>query len=532
VAVNRLFYTVKLSSSLVKEYKYNINLTFTDCLKAGLIVSLADSQMLKTIRDITSQEIDREQLEEWYKERDRLKKSKSNTAGKRKRIKELQNLIYEMMYIPGYITVSMESVADYKHMFEKGFMFNGEMYKRASCSASQARVSTIVFVKESILPELKKRLNNGRDESHPLAPSKYNAYFGLYSSASKKVTKPRFCIVPDYCEDMDIEVSWSIENPDWDKDDTIEDRKISNEFNRFDGSGLISPEMAKQWGEDIGEDYTPCQFCIRTSFTKGLVNEFDFVEWCRDELEGIKPEEEKYLIKDIYGQIRDLREVDVIISEGMAKLWDSWISQEEYERCCEENGIDWRVTKYAPKQDKEAGLLNYQYLQTLTDEVDIEAICKDTVDYVQGVSLDDVYYTLLFCLGQGMDEEEIQQYMKSSDNYWIKCLILDHGLLNDKYTKEKIRDMIVTRIEQACLGRLLVQGNYQAIVPDSYAFMQWITGQEVTGLLEDGEFYSQFWEKRGIDKIACARSPMTYRSEWCIVENKYKVDTNNNFKEE
>ena len=76
---NRLFYTIKLSSSLLQEFQYNINLSFEDALSAGLVISLSDSQMLKSIRDITGQKIDRQQLEEWFAERDRLKKSKSNT---------------------------------------------------------------------------------------------------------------------------------------------------------------------------------------------------------------------------------------------------------------------------------------------------------------------------------------------------------------------------------------------------------------------------------------------------------------------
>ena len=66
----RLFYTVKLSSSLIKQNKFNLNIPLDRCFKSGLIVSLADSQMLKSIRDITGQTINREQLEEWYSERD------------------------------------------------------------------------------------------------------------------------------------------------------------------------------------------------------------------------------------------------------------------------------------------------------------------------------------------------------------------------------------------------------------------------------------------------------------------------------
>ena len=508
---NRLFYTVKLTSSLLKEYKYDLNISFENCLRSGLIVSLADSQMLLSIRDITGQVVDREILESWYSERDTIKKRK-NTKDNRNRLKELQNNIYNMMYIPEYITVVMENIKDYERMFKKGFKFNGKTYRRFSCSASQARVSTIVFVDETIKDELKRRLDNGRDLNKPLAPSKYNAYFGLYSSATKKVTWPRFCIVPDYNEVISVDVDYVIEKPK-DEDDIIEPRTMDIEFNRFDGSGLISPQMAEQWGKDLGEDYTPCQFCIRCAFTKGMVNEFDFVEWCKEENNG------NYIIADIYGNQRDLREVDVILTEGMTKLWDSWPSQEEFEKDCQKNGIIWGITKYSPKEDKKVLNTNYQFLQTLDlDDEMVKAVCQDTVDYIQGVSYDDIYYSLLFMIGENSNADSIQRFMKSSDNYWLKSLILNHNLLNDKYSKEKIRDMIIKKIEQACLGKLIVQGNFQCIVPDSYAFMQAVFGLEVTGLLGPGQMYSQFWNNRRVTKVDTMRSPLTHFSEHYVVD--------------
>lgn len=472
--------------------------------------------MLRSIRDITGQKIDRVQLEEWWQERDAIKKRK-NSKSNRQKIKDLQDKIYNMMYIPQYITVVMESVKDYERMFKKGFYFNGKLYKRMSCSASQARVSTVVFVDDEIREELRRRLDNGRDLKHPLAPSKYNAYFGLYSSATKEVTKPRFCIIPDYTEIQKVDVDFVVETG-VDEDDIIEPRTIDVEFNRFDGSGLISPQMAEQWGKDLGEDYTPCQFCIRYAFSKGMVNEFDFVEWCKEENNG------NYFIKDVYGNMRDVREIDVILSEGQVKLWNSWDSQEDLERNSEANGIIWGVTKYTPKSDKNVLTMNYQFVQTLDLNDDmIKALCQDTVDYIQGVSYDNVYYTLLFLLGENLNSDNIERFMESSDNYWLKCLILNHNLLNDKYSKEKIRDFIVRKIELACLGKLITNGNFSVIVPDSYAFMQWITGQKVTGLLKDGEFYLPYWAERDEELIACGRSPMTHFSEWCIVRNRYKT---------
>ena len=133
------------------------------------------------------------------------------------------------------------------------------------------------------------------------------------------MTKPRFCVVPDYNSFKTVDVDFVIEKGK-DEDDVIEPRTMDIEFNRFDGSGLISPQMAEQWGRDLGEDYTPCQFCLRYAFTKGMVQIFDFVEWCKEENNG------NYMITDIYGEQRDLREIDVILSEGQVKLYSSWSS--------------------------------------------------------------------------------------------------------------------------------------------------------------------------------------------------------------
>ena len=123
----------------------------------------------------------------------------------------------------------------------------------------------------------------------------------------------------------------------------------------------------------------------------------------------------------------------------MAKLWSAWDSQESFEENCQKNGIIWGVTKYAPKQDKEVNTANYQFLQTLnlTPEM-VKDVCKPTVDYIQGVSYDNIYYTLLFLLGENLTQDNIENYMKSSDNYWLKSLVLNNSLLYDKYSKEKV----------------------------------------------------------------------------------------------
>ena len=62
-----------------------------------------------------------------------------------------------------------------------------------------------------------------------------------------------------------------------------------------------------------------------------------------------------------------------------------------------------------------------------------------------------------------------------------------------------------------------VDGNFQVLVSDPYGFMQHVCGLEVTGLLKEGEFYSNYWNERNIKQVDAMRSPLTYLSEHVIL---------------
>ena len=110
--------------------------------------------MLKSIRDVSGQVVDYALVDEWYNKRDKLKKKKKLNKTKEEDIyiypekKEkmtevaalaaYQKAIYDMMYIPQYITVTMDSVSDYKKIYETGLLFNGRWFKRISCYAYKA----------------------------------------------------------------------------------------------------------------------------------------------------------------------------------------------------------------------------------------------------------------------------------------------------------------------------------------------------------------------------------------------------------
>ena len=518
MAVNRQFYIYKFNSKILDSQNYDINITFRKAKENCQIVAVADSQMLRSIRDIKNRYIDKELIELLFEKRNEYKKlppSKSNAS----LVREINKQINEKMFVPEYVSVVIDSVSHYRKIIKKGIKINGKKYVRMSCSASQARVNTIIMVEESISKELYRRLTNGM---HPkkLNPSKFNAYFGLSSSATKAVSTPRVCVVPDHLASRPTLVNWVTEIDEPLKDDIIEEKVVDFEYNYFDGQGIISPELAKKWAIELDLDYVPAEYCIRNAFIKGMVCVFDFVDFCKLKNNG------QYVIKDIYGIETDLREVDIIISESQFKMWDCYDNYAEYEKNCIENKLYWGVSRYSPKYDKDILVSNYQSLQTLKlDDDGVANICDLTVDWIEKVSYKDILYTILFLLGENINEDSMIAFLKHSDNYWLKCLLLNNELIGDKYIQEKIHDSIKTKITKACLGEILLPGNYQVLVSDPYAMMEHICGLPVKGLLDNKEHYSNYWNVRNVKIVDAMRSPLTYRSEHNILHLKKNADT-------
>lgn len=518
MAVNRQFYIYKFNSKILQDQNYDINITFKKAKENCQIVAVADSQMLRSIRDIKNRYIDKDLIEMLFVKRNEYKKlppSKSNSS----LVREINKQINEKMFVPEYVSVVIDSISHYKKIIKNGIKINGKKYVRISCSASQARVNTIIMVEESISDELYKRLVNGM-HSKKINPSKFNAYFGLSSSATKVVSNPNVCVVPDHLDKRPTLVNWVTEIDEPLKDDIIDEKIVDFEYNYFDGQGLISPNLAKKWAEELDLDYIPAEFCIRNAFIKGMVCVFDFVDFCK-----IK-NNNNYIIKDIYGIEKDLRNVDLIISESQFKMWDCYDNFDEYEKNCEKNKLYWGVSRYSPKYDKDILVSNYQSLQTLKfDDKGIEDICNLTMDWIKKVSYKDILYTILFLLGENINEESVVAFLKYSDNYWLKCLLLDNELIKDKYIQEKIHDSIKSKISKACLGEILLYGNYQVLVSDPYAMMEHICGMPVVGLLGNKEHYCNYWNVRNVSVVDAMRSPLTYRSEHNILHLKKNNDT-------
>lgn len=518
---------MKFTSGNLKSQGYNITTTFDESYVLGEIVKLSDSQALRSIREIRKRALDREKVERLFKEKELLYKRCAATTNEsnnpkidayQERIEVLKNRIHRTMFMEDYISVEIEHESHYKYMYENGFVINGKSYRRFSCSAGQARNSIVIFVAADILDDLEKRLNNGRDISKKLAPSKFNAYYGLYTTATYLVPEPRIAVVKDY-EDCISFVANFVTETDWDIDDTIEIKEVTVPMNRTDGMGLISPAQAARWAKELNLDYVPGQWVIRQSFLKGLVVTFDFHKFCDEKNNGC------YIIDTVYSDANgdsikvDLRNVDIIISESQFKLWDSYASLTEYIDNCRINKLYWGVSRYSPKISKDILRLNYQFIQTLNlNHHDVEQLCKMFVNWVERVSYKDRAYMLLFLLGKDVTEDQVQAVFAKmpSSQMWIKAIAANPECVKDPFIRHKIYDLIQGKIDGGCVGEILVKGNFQYIITDPYAYMQHVCGQIPIGLLHKGEYYCNYWNQRGVTKVDSMRSPMTFRSEHVI----------------
>lgn len=550
---NRPMYVKKFTSARLKEFGYNIENTFEEFLELGEIVALSDSQMLRTIRDVTKHQVNLDKIEQlitlknYYKKKsvkvDKLnikllkrfneistkKGLKNKDLLKQFRLKyrtntsldefnRIQSKIYRSCYVSEYVIIVMDEDSHYRYMYENGLYINGERYDRLSCSASQARTSTVIFCKSNIISDVKDRLNNGRNMDKKFSPSKFNAYFGLSSSATKIVSEPKFIVIRDFENKVEFDANFVIENG-WNVDDTVKLKHLTDvPMNRTDGMGLISPRLAEQWATELELDYVPSQFCIRQNFIKGMVCVFPIHEFCEEVNGG------NYIVDTIYkdedGEYikADLREYDLILSESQFKLWDSFKSIDEYIENYRKNNLKWGVAITTPKEANRMLRLNYQFIQTLNlHKRDIEELCSTFIEWLSKVSYQDRYYMLLFLLGVNNTEEKIQRFIKSSNEYWIKALVLNDDIKNDKYIRTKIRKLIKKKIEDGCKGDIYVDGNFQVIVSDPYGFMQHTCGLNVTGLLKEGMSYSNYWNERNIKQVDAMRSPLTYLSEHVVL---------------
>ena len=465
------------------------------------IVALNDSQILRWICELNGIENLDYEVSKLKREIKFIKKQPKNKENKDK-IKELYDKLYSLQYQKDYFCMIMNSDKDYDRA-NQGFKINGYKYRRLLGTNGGIKKSTITYIGENVFDEIVKRMDNGRDKTKPIIPAKLEAYQALICSGSIPVTQPRILVVNDCNVTFKEDVIKISDECDGEPQLTYEtDYEI--DYCENDGYGLMSPDYSRIINRDLyGDEFegqTISGINTRYAWTKGMLFTFDFVEFAK------RVNHENYMVMDAWGDWRDVRDYDVILTTSMVKLWDSYSDLEHFIECCNENHYQFSVAKTTPHELENVRNSNYQFLQTydLTDE-ELYELCKPTIDEIQGVLGCDWQKAIVFAKGMYLNEDNVDYI----DNDFIKALMVDKRLMDDPFIVKKLHSMIKKRISDAAKGSIKLNGNFAIVSGDLYSLAQSIFGLPVTGLLKSGEVYHKYWIDKGVDEIALFRAPMT-----------------------
>lgn len=481
----------------MRKEKWKLTLPIEEARRNDEVISIADSQVLRWIDELNGITDADAKAHEIKAEIKRIKKEPNSVQNKRK-IKQLYSELDQIQYKSDYMCLIIDKEKDYYRAC-RGFSINGITYKRLLGTNGGIKSSTIVFVSERLAPELRRRIDNGRDPNKELVTAKLEAYKALTCSASIPVSFPNGILVVDDCETKFISDIIYLTDED-DGEPVMEERKDQLiEMDASDGFGLMMPSLAERWSEELKLDYVVSGVNTRFSFEKGMVFTFDFQDFA-EQVAG------QYVVKDAWGNEKDIRDVELVLTTSMVKLWDSYGSCDEYIRKSISNGYTFGIAKTTPRELENERTLNYQFIQSYDlDDDDIEELIKPTMDEIKDVLGGDWRKTVLFLKGSVLTENNIERI----DDDISKALMIDPRMIDDSSVQHTVYQAIRNRINEAKVGVLKVHGNYSIASGDPYSLCQSMFGLEVTGLLKAGEVYNRYWADDGAERLACYRAPMT-----------------------
>lgn len=381
-----------------------------------------------------------------------------------------------------------------KNLILNGFMFNNERYVCFTASAGQIRTKKTVFIKESLWEKYQRTLMCGLtihkiNELGGININKYLAYLALCNSATDlwedfDITKS---IVVD---DMETVVTGVVDFIDH-KTYEITRKEMGIPIKHTDGCGMILPRVSKK------------NMMVRLPWVKGLLAVFPFDKFIR-EANKYSCEHNYGVVEDIYGIKHDIlkEDIEVIFTKSQFKMYKFYTNWQQYIDYFYEYGCS------AGKCNEEEDFLldarlNYQMLQTLTDvsHDELEKLAARSVDKISRIAINKD--TMLNVFGATKEN--------SHKNFFQKCLQLYPELLSDPYSRELLKQIKKSMITEAKAAKLELQAKYVFLIPDLYAFCQWLFmgDKNPSGLLQDGEVSCSIYKQ--FDKLDCLRSPHLFR---------------------
>ena len=381
-----------------------------------------------------------------------------------------------------------------KSIIHNGFLYKGIKYKYYTSSAGQIRTKKIVCINSEMYEKHENAITCGLSPAvingkGGVNTNKYQAYLALSNSASAKWLRfniDRIVVVDDFSTKVHAEVDY-IDRDTYE----ITRQTMDMPIDHMDGCGIMLPTVSKK------------SFMFRMPWMKGLLTPFDFKKFAL--LYG------KTKIVDIYGKEYDIIEdnINIILTKSQFKMWKYYDSWDDYKEKFKAYGCE--ASKLNIEDIGTDANLNYQMLQTLT------TMTKDELRQIADKTINDI-------LTLGKDKKTMLRVLGATKenhnkNYFQKSLLLYPELLTDSHSREVIKNKKRSLIKDARAGKLRVNGRYTFIIPDLYAFCEWLfLGIEVpNGLLANGDVYCDIFEEGKVDVL---RSPHLYKEH--AIKNNIK----------
>lgn len=389
-------------------------------------------------------------------------------------------------------------------------------YVSEFCGASHSRTQKNLFVDRNIKDKLDDILLCGipKNTDYP-KPSKWNAYYALVTTNSQPVSTPNIVVIDDFeklvAETVDVvKVTGSGEQKEY---QVLPHTEKEIPILPFDGAGLVTPECAERWAEELdcrskrtGRKYIPSCFQFRClPALKGEAFTFDLKQFAREK--GVSK------IVDLGGREWDIftDQIDMVVTKSQFKFWNLYLDNvgqfdcKKWKSAFEEEVHGYKrtfnIAKYAdaPEDLRNTSLLSYQPLQTVrfTPE-EAEQLVSESVGTYQRIRFS-VNEFLKYC---GVSEEA--EYIKP----YYQGLQYNHNLANDDYVRGKMQDDIKRMKNELLSGKQRIHGHYEVFCPDIYGLAEFAFGTEVKGLLPNPwTIYSMYWTERGVSEVDVIRNP-------------------------
>lgn len=282
-------------------------------------------------------------------------------------------------------------------------------YVATFCGAGHSRTQKNLFVQEDIIDKLNDILLCGMPKDLIYdKPSKWNAYYAMVTTDSTPLKEtPNIVVIDDYEKSIKVkadivEVSGEGNNKKYNVlgHKGMKYHKEIIPILPFDGAGLVTPECALKWADELncksksGKFYLPSCFQFRAiPGIKGEVMVFDLKRFAK--------EKKVSKIIDLGGREWDIfkDEIDVVLTKSQFKFWKQYLDKDgkfdymlwrkEFNTVRHGYKRTFNIVSYAVHPDDlpERTMLSYQPEQTInfTDE-EIPEVSRNGIDIYRKIT--------------------------------------------------------------------------------------------------------------------------------------------------